>query len=238
MSEWNVNRFWTAAAAHQTGDGFGIGLDGRPIRTPGKAELVVPTQALAQAIAGEWDAQTDKIDPAAMPLTRAANAAIDKVSAQHGEVADMLAAYGDADLLCYRADSPETLVSRQATVWDPFLDWAQSTLGARLQPRRGVVHIPQNQAALETLARQVHALGNFELAAFHDMVSLTGSLILAFATIHRVQPVESIWIASRLDESWQIEQWGSDDEASDLEKQKFQSFATAEKFFCLLKENP
>jgi chaperone required for assembly of F1-ATPase len=235
MTAWNVRRFWTAATVRQSSDGYGVRLDERAVYTPGRAELLVPSGALAQAIAEEWDAQVDKIDPAAMPLTRAANAAIDKVSAQHAEVADMLAAYGDSDLLCYRADSPAELVSRQSAAWDPYLDWAETTLNARLQPRRGVVHLPQDSAALAMLCTQVHAMGNFELAAFHDLVSLTGSLILAFATIHRMQAVESIWAASRIDESWQIEQWGRDDQAEVLEKQKFQSFVNAEQFFRLIK---
>lgn len=135
MSEWEMKRFWTNVSVDQADTGHRVLLDGRKVRTPAKAELILPTQAMAQAVAEEWDAQSDVLDPRNMPCTRSANAAIDRVVPQIAEVAEMLAAYGDSDLLCYRADSPQALVARQAESWDPALDWAAEALGARLEPR-------------------------------------------------------------------------------------------------------
>ncbi|MCR9127697.1 MAG: ATPase [Rhodobacteraceae bacterium] len=231
MSEWKQKRFWQAATVVESGDGFAVELDGRRIRTPAKAALVLPTGAMAQAVAAEWDAQAELVDPMTMPATRSANAAIDKVAAQHAEVAGMLAAYGDADLLCYRADAPAELVDRQAAVWDPALDWGAEILGARLVPRNGVIHAPQDPDALNRLALRVHAMTAFELAAFHDLVSLSGSLILGFAATHDWRDPETLWDISRLDELWQEEQWGRDDEAHALSQTKAAAFVHAKRFY-------
>lgn len=213
MSEWRAKRFWKEAHVHQEENGFGIALDARPVKTPAKRALVMPTRGFAEAVAAEWDAQEEKIDPATMPFTRSANAAIDKVATQHAEVADMLAAYGDSDLLCYRADYPDALIARQKEQWDPILDWAAETLGARLEPRSGVMHAPQDPDVLQSLTERVHRYSSFELAGFHDLVSLSGSLILAFAATHDLCAPKVIWDISRLDEIWQSEEWGKDDEA-------------------------
>ncbi|MGY9047236.1 hypothetical protein P775_17045 [Puniceibacterium antarcticum] len=237
MSEWAPKRFWTASEVTKAEGGFAVALDGRPVKTPAKAALVVPTPALAQAIAAEWDAQGDKIDPTSMPFTRGANAAIDKVRIQHGEVADMLAAYGDSDLLCYRAESPVELVVRQAAAWDPMLDWAEMQLGARLAPRAGLMHAPQHPDALQTLRRQVHALDPFALAAFHDLVSLTGSLVLGFAAVSEQAPASDLWTLSRIDEDWQQDLWGADEEAQEIAELKRAAFLQAQKFF-LLSQKP
>lgn len=231
MSSWKQKRFWTAAAVAPHPEGFTVHLDGRQVKTPAKADLVVPTEEMAQAIAAEWDAQEGEVRPAEMPVTRGANAAIDKVRVQHDEVADMLAAYGDADLLCYRAAEPEELVRRQSEAWDPMLDWAAEALGARLEVRTGVIHAPQPQPALDRLAERVQAMTAFQLAAFHDLVSLSGSLVLAFAAVHRLQPVERLWEMSRIDETWQEELWGVDEEARALAERKRQDFLLAARFF-------
>lgn len=231
MSEWQAKKFWTEVSVEPAGGGYAVRLDGRAIRTPAKAELVLPTIEFAKWVAREWDAQIDKIDPETMPATRTANAAIDKVATQKTEVADMLAAYGDSDLLCYRASSPAELVARQAEIWNPFLDWAAHRLGARLQPREGVVHRPQNPDEIARLSSRVHALSNFELAAFHDLVSLSGSLILGFAAAYEFSPVKELWTVSRLDEIWQEQQWGEDAEAGSLSAQKCAAFLHAAKVF-------
>ena len=131
MSEWALKKFWKKAEVVTEANGFTVTLDGRGVRTPAKARLVVPTEALAREIANEWQAQEDRVNPATMPFARMANSALDKVASQHAEVADMLAAYGDSDLLCYRAEAPEGLAERQRAAWDPLLDWAAATLGAR-----------------------------------------------------------------------------------------------------------
>ncbi|RLK07835.1 ATP12 family chaperone protein [Ruegeria conchae] len=231
MSDWKPKRFWTSGAVVEIDNGYTVALDGRRVKTPAKAALVLPTHAMAQAIADEWDAQEKEVDPTTMPFTRSANAAIDNVQHQHGEVADMLADYGDSDLLCYRATHPEALQNRQANDWDPALDWAADALGARLISRVGVVHHPQDTETLQTLRNRVHALNAFQLAAFHDLVSLSGSLILGFAAALDWRAPDEIWHISRLDELWQIEQWGHDDEAHAAAEVKKAAFLHAKRFF-------
>ena len=233
MSEWKQKRFWKQVAVAGTDGSFAVELDGRRVKTPAKAPLAVPTRAMAEAIAAEWDAQGESIDPGAMPCTRSANASIDKVTHQHSEVADMLAEYGDSDLLCYRAAAPRELALRQAAEWDPVLNWAEAALGARLLPREGVLHVPQDAGALEVLRRRVHALTPFQLAAFHDLVGISGSLVLGFAVSEGWRSADEIWQLSRLDERWQEEQWGVDEEAAAAAAVKQQEFLHAERFFRL-----
>lgn len=236
MSEWAPKRFWTSASTKATDQGYGIFLDGRPVRTPAKAVLNVPTQAVAERIAHEFDSQEERIDPRTMPFTRTANAAVDKVAIQHAEVADMLADYGDSDLLCYRADMPEELVARQAAAWDPLLEWAVNTFGARLEPRIGVMHSPQDPQAVATLRKIVHDMTVFELAAFHDLVAISGSLIIGFAAKAELKPDQELWELSRVDEIWQQEQWGEDEEAMEMAEYKKAAFLHAFEFMRLLNE--
>ena len=233
MSEWAPRRFYETATATEVDGGHGIALDGRRVMTPGKSPLVVPTRGLAEAIAEEWQAQGEKIDPNTMPFTRTANSAIEKVTPQRDAVAAMLADYGDSDLLCYRADQPDELVQRQSERWDPLLDWAATRFGARLEPRTGVIHAPQDPGALAALAREAHAFDAFELAAFHDLVSLTGSLVLGLAATDPEHDPEALWALSRLDESWQEELWGVDEEASDVAERKRAAFLHAHRFYRL-----
>ncbi|MBK0329671.1 ATPase [Rhodobacteraceae bacterium F11138] len=231
MSQKKQKRFWTDTTVVADGDGFAVELDGRRVRTPGKAALILPTRAMADAMAAEWDAQDKVINPLSMPVTRSANSAIDKVIPQHAEVADMLAAYGDADLLCYRAESPQALVARQSAAWDPVLDWAHDTLGARLIARSGVIHQPQDPAALTRLSALVHAMTPFQLTGFHDLVTLSGSLVLGLAAARDWRDANEIWTMSRLDELWQQEQWGPDEEALQMAETKRQAFLHAKRFF-------
>lgn len=233
MSEWKAKRFWTAATVETVQNGYTVALDGRAVKTPAKALLVVPTLGFAQAVAAEWDAQEEAIDPLSMPFTRSANAAIDKVAHQKAEVADMLAAYGDSDLLCYRADHPDALVARQSEQWDPLLDWAAEVLSARLEPRQGVMHIQQSPEVLQVLSKRVHTMSVFELAGFHDLVSLSGSLILGFAAALNVHSAKAIWEISRLDEIWQAEEWGKDEEAEAAAAIKEAAFIHAKQVFDL-----
>ena len=230
MSEWKARRFWTEARATETDAGFGVALDGRPVKTPAKSPLVLPSRALAEAVAAEWDAQEGEVRPATMPLTRAANAAIDKVAVQHAEVAAMLAAYADSDLLCYRAESPQALVVRQAAAWDPLLDWAAGTFGARLVPVTGVMYTPQDPEALHRLAGPVHAMDAFTLTALHDLVGLSGSLVLGLAAVHEAEEIGKLWHLSRIDETWQEEQWGVDEEARAQAEVKESEFRAAKRF--------
>ncbi len=236
MSEWAAKRFWTEATVTQGEDGFGIALDTRPVKTPAKAALIVPTRPLAAAIAAEWNAVAEKIDPRDMPMTRSANAALDKVAHQHAEVADMIAAYGETDLLCYRATTPQELVLRQSEEWDPLLDWAESVLHARLRPVPGIMPAPQDDAAMENLRMLVHAQGIFELTALHDLVALSGSLVLGLAAQKKARRPSELWQISRLDEAWQAEVWGADEDAEKLAGIKRAAFLHAEEFYCLASE--
>lgn len=235
MSGWKLKRFWQEAQVTEAeGGGFAILLDGRPVRTPAKAPLVLPSRALAKAVAAEWDAQEGEVRPDTMPLTRTANSAIDKVLTQHDEVATLLAAYGETDLLCYRAEAPEELVDRQREAWDPLLDWAAEALQARLSAVRGVIPEPQDGVALERMARRVRGFDAFRLAAFHDLVSLTGSLVLGFAATQGVCEPEEIWEISRIDETWQAEKWGEDEQAAEHTAMKKQAFLDAMRFLSLI----
>lgn len=231
MSDWQPKRFWKQAQAETCEGGFTVRLDGRPVRTPAKAALILPTQAMAGAIAQEWDAQETVVDPRTMPVTRGANAAIDKVRVQRAEVVELLAEYGDSDLLCYRAAGPDGLIQRQAAAWDTMLDWAAETMGARLFVGEGVMHVDQNPVALARLAAEVEAFDDFALAAVHDLISLSGSLVLALAVTRDAITVEDAWAASRIDEHWQIEQWGEDETATIAEKTKQTAFADAARFY-------
>lgn len=234
MAGWNTKRkFWKEASVAEQDGTYAVLLDGRGLKTPAKTPVVAPTEAIAKAIAAEWDAQVEEIDPLTMPVTRWANAALDKVALQHAEVADMLADYGGTDLLCYRADNPQELVARQAELWDPILDWAADQLDARLIPVQGVMFQSQDAAALERLRSRVHAFSNFELSAFHDLVALSGSLILGFAAVQELRPIEELWNLSRVDELWQEEQWGRDEEAFELAETKKQAFIQAQLNFNL-----
>ncbi|MCF6233446.1 MAG: ATPase [Rhodobacteraceae bacterium] len=233
MSEWKAKRFWKEARVVEDGARFAVELDGRRVKTPAKAALEMPTRGMAQAVAAEWDAQEGVIDPRGMPFTRSANAAIDKVAHQHGEVADMLAGYGDADLLCYRAEAPVELVAHQAQEWDPALGWARDALGVDLEVFKGVVHHPQSTSDIAGLTARVHRMGNFHLAAFHDLVSLSGSLILGFGAALGWRGADDIWKLSQLDEIWQAQQWGADEEAQKMSEAKRQAFLHAKAFFDL-----
>ncbi|PVA10170.1 ATPase [Pelagivirga sediminicola] len=236
MSEWAAKRFWKAAEVTDAGEGRGIALDGRPVKTPAKAPLVVPTRALARAIAAEWNAVDQQIDPRKMPMTRSANAAIDKVAHQHAAVADMIAAYGETDLLFHRAAAPGELVLRQSEEWDPLLDWAASALDARLTVVTGVMPAAQDPAAIAKLRTRVHDLDAFALTALHDLVALSGSLVIGLAALEPDRDIAPLWQASRLDEAWQAELWGADEEAERTAGIKRDAFFHAREFFMLLSE--
>jgi chaperone required for assembly of F1-ATPase len=234
MSGWVRKRFWKEAAIGPVEGGYAVTLDGRSLKTPAKAALVVPTQALAEMIAAEWQAQAEVIDPNTMPATRAANAAIDKVRGQKAEVTEIVTAYGDSDLVCYRAAGPEPLVALEDAAWNPLIDWAGHRYGLRPVLRTGVMHAPQPAALLASLHTDVERLDAFELTAFHDLVSMSGSLIIALALVDGFAAPEAMWDASRVDEEWQISQWGSDEEAEALAAVRRKTFLDAARFYAAL----
>lgn len=233
MTEWKARRFWKYSEARAVDGGWEVALDGRPVRTPGKHSLILPMKALAESIAAEWDAQTEVIVPATMPLTRAANSAIEKVAPQFAEVAAMLSGYGATDLLCYRADRPETLVQMQAEGWDPLVDWVATELQAPLRITHGVIPVEQPRDSLERLHGQVEALDIFGLTALHDLVTLPGSLILGLAVIHgRITPRQAHEL-SRIDETYQASQWGQDAEAEEMAAARGEAIDTAARLWTL-----
>ncbi|WFE75934.1 ATP12 family chaperone protein [Roseinatronobacter sp. S2] len=234
MSGWVKKRFWTNAVVEAAKGGFTVTLDGRSLKTPAKAPLLVPTRAFADLIADEWRAQGDVINPETMPATRAANAAIDKVRGQKTEVTAMIADYGDSDLTCYRAQAPQELIAREAQAWDPLLDWAAHRYGVRPATYVGVIHAPQPAVLLASMRTDVERLDAFELTAFHDLVSMSGSLIIGLATIDRFATPQDLWTASRVDEDWQIEQWGSDEDAERLANGRRCAFLDAARFYFAL----
>ena len=233
MADWAAKRFWKTASAVAVEGGFGVALDAKSVRTPAKTALIVPTQALAAAIATEWDAQTGKIRPDTMPLTRAANSAIDKVAPMFDAVVEELSGYGGSDLLCYRATGPEALAERQAAVWDGMLDWAREALDAPLNVTAGVMHVAQPAGSLTRLRAHVAGHSAFQLAALHDLVAISGSLVLALGVARGRMAVDEAFAASRIDEAWQIEQWGADEEAAEYEALRAQAFRNAGRFFAL-----
>lgn len=231
MSGWARKRFWAEAGLEPEAGGFGIRLDGRPVRTPGKQPLVVPTRALAELIAAEWAAQGEQIRPETMPATRAANSAIEKVRISQAEVAALVAGYGETDLLCYRAAHPEALVARQSASWDPLLDWAARRYGVRWQVTTGVMPVAQPPETVARLAAEVAALDPFRLTAFHDLVALPGSLVIGLAAAEGAADAESLWQTARLDEVWQAEQWGEDAEAAQMAEARKLGFVEALRFY-------
>ena len=233
MTGWAPKRFWKEAQVLPAVGGFAVHLDGRPVKTPAKAALILPNRAMAEAVAAEWNAQDGVLDPETMPCTRAANSALDKLSVQRAEVAAMLAAYGGSDLLCYRATRPQPLIERQAAAWTPLLDWAAAEFGAPLVVTPGVMPTAQPEDSLARLAAQVDALDPFRLAAFHDLVAISGSLVLALAVIRGRIGAEEAWAIARLDETWQIEQWGEDEAEAKAEAYRRAAFLQADRFFRL-----
>ena len=231
----NRKRFYAAAtvAPRETGN-FGIELDGRPIKTPAGHALAVPSQALAEAIAGEWNAQGDAIVPASLPLTRLANSAIDGVTDREAEVLQDIVKYAASDLLCYRAASPAGLVEIQTRVWDPILDWLGAEYDAPFKVETGMKHVEQPSASLDAVRQAISALGPFRLAALHVITTLTGSALIALAHAKRFLNSDAAWEAANVDENWQVSQWGEDFEAAQRQKKRFSEFLNASRFFDLV----
>ncbi len=234
VSGWTPKVFWSEVCVVSAPGGFDVALDGRRVRTPGKAPLTLPTRACADLVAAEWRAQTGKVDAGSMPFTRTANSAIDKVAFQAVEVAGLLSDYGGTDLMCHRAPGPAALVERQDAAWDPLLDWAATVWAPRLVVTTGVMPVAQPGAALAGLRAEVAALDPFRLAAFHDLVSLSGSLVLGLAVRRGQLAPEAGWSTSRIDEDFQTEAWGDDAEAAAKAALKKAAFLDAAAFLVSL----
>jgi chaperone required for assembly of F1-ATPase len=229
-----MRRFYGKAEAAPRPGGVAILLDGRTIKTPARAELAVPTEELADAIAGEWNAQGEEIDPRSMPLTGLANAAIDRVTPDPAGFARGIAAYGESDLLCYRSETPQAFVDRQAESWDPILRWARSRYEIEFELARGVMHRPQPANTVERLARTVASHDAFRLAALSPLVTISGSLVIGLALAEGEIGVGTAWQAATLDEAWQAEKWGEDALALAALEARRRDFEAAYRFLTLL----
>lgn len=226
-----MKRFWKDVTVDAE---RGVRLDDRPVRTPGRAPLMLPTAALAEAVAEEWRSVDGDINPRAMPLTGLANAAIDRVTPDSAAFAAGLAAYGESDLLCYRAESPPDLVDRQVALWDSPLEWARDRYDVHFEIVAGVMHRPQPDATIERLGAAIAARAAFELAPLSPIVTITGSLVLALALAERAMDAEAVWAAANLDEDWQAEQWGEDDLAIKARETRQRDFEAAALFLSLV----
>ncbi|MFL6857259.1 MAG: ATP12 family chaperone protein [Allosphingosinicella sp.] len=229
-----MKRFYEKASAAAQAGGVAILLDGRPVKTPARAALAVPTEELAEAIAAEWNAQGEEIDPRTMPLTGLANAAIDRVAPDPEAFAVSLARYGESDLLCYRAEGPAPLVRRQAEAWEPLLDWARRRYCVALETTSGILHRAQPAETVARLADEVAARDPFRLAALSPLVTISGSLIVALALAEGEIGLEQAWAAANLDEIWQAEQWGEDPLAAAAIESRRREFDAAYRFLTLL----
>lgn len=205
-----MKRFWRNARAVADGANWTVTLDGRPVRTPAREPLLLPTEALAVAVAQEWDAQEDEVKPGAMVLTGLSNAAIDRIALDRPAFAAELARYAESDLLCYRADAPPELVARQVQVWGPILDWAARRYDVAFTVTAGLIHRPQPPATLVRIGEAYAALDAFRLAALSSIVTITGSAVVGLAVVEGALDGEDAWKAGQLDETWQAEQWGDD----------------------------
>ena len=219
-------RFYAQAGVAETPKGFGITLDGKPVRTPSRRLLAAPTREIAEAIAAEWDAQKEIIDPTTMPLTRLANSVIDAVAGRVEAVADDIAKYFHSDMLFYRAGHPEALVALEAEHWDPVLFWAADTLGAHFILTEGIVHVRQPDQAVAA-ARAVLPADPWSIAALHMVTTLTGSALLALALLRGVLDEDQVWAAAHVDEDWNIAQWGVDEEVAARRLARFLDFRAA-----------
>ncbi|MEA3011302.1 MAG: hypothetical protein QOJ91_2994 [Sphingomonadales bacterium] len=229
-----MKRFYKRATVSPEAGGVAILLDGRPVRTPARAALRVPTEELADAVAGEWNAQGESIEPHSMPLTGLANAAIDRVAPDPAAFGRTLAEYGESDLLCYRAEGPQSLVERQSRVWDPLLGWARTRFGVEIETTAGVMHRRQPAETVEQLGRAVAARGAFQLAGLAPLVTISGSLIIALALAEGAIGLETAWDSAMLDEAWQAEPWGADPLAAASLENRRREFEAAYRFLTLL----
>ncbi|WP_371877270.1 ATP12 family chaperone protein [Alsobacter ponti] len=228
-------RFYKEAGVAATPTGFVLTLDGRPARTPARSPLETPAQAATQAVADEWAAQGDVIDPASMPFTKLVNTALDGVARQREAVVDEIARYAGSDLLCYRAGDPARLVERESAHWDPVLAWARDELGARFVLAEGVMFASQPDASLEAVREAVAAVVSpLALAGLSTITSLTGSVLLALAVARGRLTPEQAWTAAHVDEDFQMELWGYDDEALERRARRWREMDAAARLVAMV----
>ncbi|KZK79435.1 ATP12 chaperone protein [Pseudovibrio sp. W64] len=220
-------RFYERVSVELKDDVFAVLLDGRSIKTPGRNALVFKDEVIAEGVAAEWELQEEEIDPATMPLTRIAHSAIDAVEDKFAEVADEITRYAGNDHLCYRAASPAELVTRQKNQWDPVLDWAETLFAGRFKLVEGIMHVAQDEAVTTAYRAQLSKYDALQLTAIHTVTSISGSALLALALAEKAFEADVVWSAAHVDEDWNIEQWGQDEEAARIRRFKNDEFNAA-----------
>ncbi len=229
-----TKRFYEAVNVAPVEGGYAITLDGKAMRTPASANLILPHRPLAEAIAREWRGQGEWIEPEAMPLTRYANTVIDRVTPRREQLVAELAKFAGHDLLCYREAVTTELMQRQAAAWDPWLAWATERYGAELAVGQGVTAIEQSPEALEGLRRAIAAHDEHRLAVLHAGITITGSAVLGLAFVALKLSATAAFDTSRLDEVYQAERWGRDGEAEAREASLLADLVAAESYLSLL----
>ena len=230
-------RFYGKVGVVEAAEGFAITLDDKPIRTPSGRQVVVPAREIADAIAAEWEAQQEFINPLTMPMTRFANSVVDAVVDRVDAVTEDMAKYFQSDLLFYRAGHPEALVAREAAHWDPLLFWAADTLGAHFILAEGIVHVRQPESAIAA-ARAALPSDAWSIAALHVITTLTGSALLALALLRGVVHQDQAWAAAHVDEDWNSEKWGVDDEVAARRAARLVDFKAAARILRALNPVP
>jgi chaperone required for assembly of F1-ATPase len=230
-----MKRVYKNAEPVVTAGGYGIALDGKPLRTPGKRNLVVPNKMLAVAIADEWNAQTEEVRPSSMPMTRLATTALDRVSPNREVVVSQTAKYAGTDLVCYRAAHPQALTARQQAVWQPLIDWAVLRFDAPLRVTTGVIPQSQSPATLRAFAAAVAERDDFTLTALYAATAASGSLVIGLALLEGRVDADEAFAASQLDESFQIEAWGEDAEQTERRRALASDIEAAARFISLLR---
>jgi chaperone required for assembly of F1-ATPase len=225
-------RFYRNAHVEESASAIAVRLDGRAVRTPARRLLELPTRALADAVAAEWNAQGELIDPMSMPLTRLANSIIDGVAPAPDAVAEEIARYFAADLIMYRAEGPQELVARQAQAWDPLVDWVRARLAADFVLTQGVKFVAQPAAALAA-ARAVLPPDPWRLGALCVITTLTGSAVIALAVLLGRLSIEDAWAAAHVDEDWNLQLWGRDAVALERRAGRFAEMQAAVQMLAL-----
>lgn len=233
-----IGKFYKEAFVEKTEEGFAIRLDGRAAKTPARKALALPTTALAEAVAAEWNTQDEAIEPAAMPLTQLAMSVIDLAEMDRPQWTEEVLNFLRSDLLCYRAEAPAALVERQAAAWDPLLHWAREALGAPLCVTGGIVAIEQPLEAIERAARRLDEMTDWTLAGLVNATQVSGSGVIGLALAANAFPSRDLFRAARLDEQFQAERWGMDVEAAEREARLEAAFLAAGRWLRLLEAEP
>ena len=226
-------RFYKTVTVQSVEDRFAILLDGKSVKTPGKRELYLPNEPLASAICSEWDVQGERLDPESMILTKLANTAIDRVQPRKNEIIADLLKYISSDLLCYRAESPKELVERQNEKWSPILGWAEHELAISLKITSGILHVDQSQEAIDNAQHHISEYDAFILSGLHNMTTLLGSAILSLAHLKGHIDLDHVWSVAHVDEDWQSEHWGVDEEAHVRREKRFVEMQSISRFLKL-----